>query len=36
MRGVAARINDAAISESERRIFGPRPAGERGIEFPLQ
>ena len=31
-----ASINDLAISESQRRIFGPRPAGERGVEFPLQ
>jgi hypothetical protein len=36
MRRREASINDAAITESERRIFGPRPAGERGIEFPLQ
>ena len=31
-----ASINDVPIEESQRRIFGPRPAGERGIEFPLQ
>ena len=36
MRRREASINDLAISESERRIFGPRPAGERGTEFPLQ
>ena len=36
MRRREASINDVAISESERRIFGPRPAGERGVEFPLQ
>jgi nuclear transport factor 2 (NTF2) superfamily protein len=31
-----ASINDVAIRESERRIFGPRPADERGVEFPLR
>ena len=31
-----ASINDVPIAESERRIFGPRPAAERGVEFPLQ
>ncbi|MHA6618464.1 nuclear transport factor 2 family protein [Pseudonocardia sp. DLS-67] len=31
-----ASINDLAIDESERRIFGPRPEGERGLEIPLQ
>ena len=36
MRRREASINDVAITESERRIFGPRPAGERGVEFPLQ
>ena len=36
MRRREASINDVAISESQRRIFGPRPAGERGVEFPLQ
>jgi nuclear transport factor 2 (NTF2) superfamily protein len=36
MRRREASINDVAIEESQRRIFGPRPAGERGIEFPLQ
>ena len=36
MRRREASINDLAISESQRRIFGPRPAGERGVEFPLQ
>jgi nuclear transport factor 2 (NTF2) superfamily protein len=29
-----ASINDLRIEESERRIFGPRPADERGVEFP--
>ena len=36
MRRREASINDVAIEESQRRIFGPRPAGERGVEFPLQ
>ncbi|BDD81061.1 hypothetical protein TPB0596_08240 [Tsukamurella pulmonis] len=31
-----ASINDVAITASERRIFGPRPTSERGVEFPLQ
>ena len=31
-----ASINDVAIVESERRIFGPRPEEERGKEFPLR
>ena len=30
-----ASVNDIAIEESERRIFGPRAADERGIECPL-
>lgn len=30
-----ASINDVAISESDRRLFGPRPASEHGAEFPL-
>jgi nuclear transport factor 2 (NTF2) superfamily protein len=34
MRRREASINDVAIEESKRRIFGPRPAGERGVEFP--
>ena len=36
MRRREASINDVVITESQRRIFGPRPASERGIEFPLQ
>jgi nuclear transport factor 2 (NTF2) superfamily protein len=35
MRRREASINDVAISESERRIFGPRPDSERGAELPL-
>jgi Protein of unknown function (DUF1348) len=30
MRRREASINDPAISESDRRIFGPRPEDERG------
>jgi nuclear transport factor 2 (NTF2) superfamily protein len=30
-----ASINDVAITEEERRIFGPRPAAEHGVPFPL-
>ncbi|MBN9742597.1 DUF1348 domain-containing protein [Amycolatopsis sp. A1MSW2902] len=29
-----ASINDRRIEESERRIFGPRPETERGVDFP--
>jgi nuclear transport factor 2 (NTF2) superfamily protein len=36
MRRREASINDVTIDESERRIFGPRPEGERGVEIPLQ
>jgi uncharacterized protein len=36
MRRREASINDLGISESERRIFGPRPEEERGIEIPLR
>jgi nuclear transport factor 2 (NTF2) superfamily protein len=36
MRRREASINDLQIDESERRIFGPRPADERGQEFPLR
>ena len=31
-----ASINDVVIDESERRIFGPRPERERGVDIPLQ
>ncbi|MET8769824.1 nuclear transport factor 2 family protein [Streptomyces sp. NPDC004658] len=30
-----ASINDVPIAESDRRIFGPRPADEHGVDFPL-
>jgi uncharacterized protein len=36
MRRREASINDAPIGEEERRIFGPRPAEEQGIEFPIR
>jgi nuclear transport factor 2 (NTF2) superfamily protein len=36
MRRREASINDVPIDESQRRIFGPRPAEEHGQEFPLQ
>ena len=30
-----ASINDVPITESERRLFGPRPENEHGATFPL-
>ena len=36
MRRREASINDVAIQKSDRRIFGPRPEGERGSEIPLR
>ena len=36
MRRREASINDLPIEESERRIFGPRPEAEHGIDIPLQ
>jgi nuclear transport factor 2 (NTF2) superfamily protein len=36
MRRREASINDVPIDQAERRIFGPRPDGERGAGFPLQ
>ena len=36
MRRREASINDVGISASERRIFGPRPEEERGIDIPLE
>jgi nuclear transport factor 2 (NTF2) superfamily protein len=35
MRRREASINDVAITAEERRIFGPRPAAEHGLEFPI-
>lgn len=29
-----ASINDLRITEAERRIFGPRPQSELGVDFP--
>ncbi|MUN35410.1 nuclear transport factor 2 family protein [Actinomadura litoris] len=31
-----ASINDLAISEAERRIVGPRPAHEHGVDIPIR
>ncbi|MDT0305026.1 nuclear transport factor 2 family protein [Streptomonospora wellingtoniae] len=36
MRRREASINDIAIAEADRRIFGPRPEGEQGLDIPLQ
>jgi nuclear transport factor 2 (NTF2) superfamily protein len=36
MRRREASLNDLRISESERRIHGPRPEAERGASFPLR
>jgi uncharacterized protein len=36
MRRREASINDVAIEEAQRRIFGPRPAEEHGAEIPLR
>jgi nuclear transport factor 2 (NTF2) superfamily protein len=36
MRRREASINDLRIDESQRRIFGPRPESERGVDIPLQ
>ena len=36
MRRREASINDLAIDASQRRIFGPRPESERGLDFPLR
>lgn len=30
-----ASINDLAITEADRRIFGTRPESERGVDIPL-
>jgi uncharacterized protein len=30
-----ASINDVPTEASQRRIFGRRPAAERGAEFPI-
>jgi nuclear transport factor 2 (NTF2) superfamily protein len=31
-----ASINDVAITEADRRIHGPRPADEHGVDIPLR
>jgi nuclear transport factor 2 (NTF2) superfamily protein len=31
-----ASINDVPITDSDRRIHRPRPAGERGLPLPVQ
>jgi nuclear transport factor 2 (NTF2) superfamily protein len=36
MRRREASINDLAIEDSERRIFGPRGDDERGLEIPIR
>jgi len=36
MRRREASINDVRISQDERRVFGPRPDSERGVELPLR
>jgi uncharacterized protein len=35
MRRREASINDLAIGESDRRIFGPRPEDEQGVLLPI-
>ncbi|WP_433499691.1 nuclear transport factor 2 family protein [Sphaerimonospora sp. CA-214678] len=36
MRRREASINDVRIDERDRRIFGPRPADQHGVSFPLR
>jgi nuclear transport factor 2 (NTF2) superfamily protein len=36
MRRREASINDVPIDEKDRRVFGPRPAAEHGLEFPIR
>jgi nuclear transport factor 2 (NTF2) superfamily protein len=36
MRRREASINDLRVSEADRRIHGPRPADQRGVDLPLQ
>lgn len=36
MRRREASINDVPIAETDRRIYGPRPPEEHGIDIPLQ
>jgi nuclear transport factor 2 (NTF2) superfamily protein len=36
MRRREASINDLAIAEADRRIHGPRPEAQRGLDIPLR
>ncbi|SDK22066.1 hypothetical protein SAMN04487820_105302 [Actinopolyspora mzabensis] len=36
MRSREASINDVTITETERRVHGPRTEAERGVELPLR
>jgi len=36
MRRREASINDVPIDEKDRLLFGPRPAAEHGLEFPMR
>lgn len=36
MRRREASINDLRIEQSERRVVGPRPESEHGVEFPIR
>ncbi|MTD56010.1 nuclear transport factor 2 family protein [Amycolatopsis pithecellobii] len=36
MRRREASINDVRIGKEDRRIFGPRPDGERGVLLPIR
>ncbi len=35
MRRREASIDDVVIAEEDRRIFGPRPESERGVDIPV-
>ena len=35
MRRREASINDVPIAEGDRRIFGPRPESEHGVDIPI-
>jgi hypothetical protein len=35
MRRREASINDVPITEAQRRIFGPRPESEKGLQLPV-
>lgn len=35
MRRREASINDVPIAEADRRIFGPRPGSEHGVDIPI-